>query len=151
MLHICRKCSDIFTSKEHLAKGVFVGFWKDGLLAKIQARTSRSCRFLLFLHHNYQVSLIKKIKFQRNLDGVLFFVHQEPQPIGGLDSTVWNHLKSSKKIRNIYTQKDNSWHGSFKEHDIHKPYLTMYIKYTNSMMSALFLQGKTIHISSVTF
>ena len=36
---------------------MFVGFWKDGLLAEIQARMSRSCRFLLFLHHNYQVSL----------------------------------------------------------------------------------------------
>ncbi len=36
----------------------FVGFWKDGLLALIQAKMSRSCRFLLFLHHNYQVSLI---------------------------------------------------------------------------------------------
>ncbi len=42
---------------EHWAKRPFVGFWKDGLLIELQARTSKSCRFLLFLHHNYQVSL----------------------------------------------------------------------------------------------
>ena len=41
-------------------KGLFVGIWKDGLLTELQARTSRDCRFLLFLHHNYQVSLTTK-------------------------------------------------------------------------------------------
>ncbi len=41
----------------------FETFWpiiqliKDGSLAEIWARMSRSCRFLLFLHDNYQVSL----------------------------------------------------------------------------------------------
>ncbi len=38
-------------------KHFFVGFWKDGLLTELQARTSKSCRFLLFWHHSYQVSL----------------------------------------------------------------------------------------------
>ncbi len=33
---------------------------KDGLLAELQATTSKSCRFLLFWHHNYQVSLNDK-------------------------------------------------------------------------------------------
>ncbi len=36
----------------------FVGFEKDGLLAELQARTSRSCRFFaVFLPHTKQVSL----------------------------------------------------------------------------------------------
>ncbi len=35
----------------------FVGFWKDGLLTEVQAKMSRSCRSLLFWHHNYQVTL----------------------------------------------------------------------------------------------
>ncbi len=34
-------------------KRLYVGF-----LTELQARVSRGCRFLLFLHHNYQVSLI---------------------------------------------------------------------------------------------
>ncbi len=33
------------------------GILKDGSLAESQARVSRCCRFLLFWHHNYQVSL----------------------------------------------------------------------------------------------
>ncbi len=48
----------LLTSMEHWAKGFFVGFWLEGLLAELQARMSRDCRFLLFWHHNYQVSLI---------------------------------------------------------------------------------------------
>ena len=39
------------------AKRFFVGFLKDGLLAELQARTSRGCCFLLFLPYNQQVSL----------------------------------------------------------------------------------------------
>ncbi len=41
----------LFTSMEHWAKRLFVGFGKDGLLAELQARTSRSCIFCFFLHH----------------------------------------------------------------------------------------------------
>ena len=40
-----------------LPKWLFVGFWKDGLLAKLQTNTSRSCIVSLFLPHKYQVSL----------------------------------------------------------------------------------------------
>ena len=40
-------------SMEHWVKWLFVGFWKDGLLAKWQTKTSRSCIFLLFLPHKY--------------------------------------------------------------------------------------------------
>ncbi len=48
----------LFTYIEHWGKRVFVGFCIDGtLLAELQAGMSRSCRILLFLHHNYQVSL----------------------------------------------------------------------------------------------
>ncbi len=39
-------------------KCIFARFQKDGLLAELQARMSRGCRILLFLHHDYQVSLI---------------------------------------------------------------------------------------------
>ncbi len=42
---------------KHWAKGLFVGLWKDGLMAELQARMSRRCWFWLFLHHNYQVSI----------------------------------------------------------------------------------------------
>ena len=42
---------------EHWAKRFFVGFWKDCLLAKLQARTSRGWRFWLFQHHSYEVTL----------------------------------------------------------------------------------------------
>ncbi len=38
-------------------KPYLTGFWKDGLLAELQVRMSRSCRLLLFLPHEYQVSL----------------------------------------------------------------------------------------------
>ncbi len=40
-----------------MAKRLFVVFWKDGLLAELQARMTRGCRLLLFLHNKYQVSL----------------------------------------------------------------------------------------------
>ncbi len=49
----------LFTSMEHWAKGLFVWFWIEGLLAELQVRMSRDCRFLLFWHHNYQVSLTR--------------------------------------------------------------------------------------------
>ena len=42
----------LFTSMEHWAKGLFVRIQKDGLLAELQTRMSRSRRFLLFLPHN---------------------------------------------------------------------------------------------------
>ncbi len=40
---------------EHWAKRLFDGFEKDGLLAELQARTSRSCRFCCFylIHSRY--------------------------------------------------------------------------------------------------
>ena len=55
------------TYMEHWAKRVFVGFWIDGLLAELQARMSRSCRISLFLHHNYQVSLICRLVWYEGL------------------------------------------------------------------------------------
>ncbi len=51
-----KKCSDIF-----------VGFRKDGLLAELQTKTSRSCIFSLFLSHKYQVSLIWNILIMSDL------------------------------------------------------------------------------------
>ncbi len=53
---------------EHWAKRLIVGFRKYGLLAKLQAIMSQDSRFLLFLHHNYQVSL--------NLMGILLVLRQ---------------------------------------------------------------------------
>ena len=47
----------VVTSMEHWLKRLFVRFLKDGLLAELEARVPRSCRVLLFWHHNYQVSL----------------------------------------------------------------------------------------------
>ncbi len=38
-------------------KRPFSRFWKDDILAKLQVKMSRSCRFLLFLPYKYQVSL----------------------------------------------------------------------------------------------
>ena len=38
-----------FTSMEHWSKRLFVGFLKDGLLAELQTRMSRSRRFCCFL------------------------------------------------------------------------------------------------------
>ena len=43
----------LFTSVERWAKRLFVGFEKDGLLAELQARTSRSCRFCCFFKEIY--------------------------------------------------------------------------------------------------
>ncbi len=43
---------------EHWAKMLLVRFWKDCLLAELQAKTARGCRFLLFQHHSYEVTLI---------------------------------------------------------------------------------------------
>ncbi len=62
MLHRCKKCSDIFkttllSSLDHCAERIFVGFWKAALLAELQAWTSRSCKFLLFLKHRCLVNL----------------------------------------------------------------------------------------------
>ncbi len=42
---------------EHWAKSLLVRFWKDCLLAELQAKTARGCRFLLFQHHSYEVTL----------------------------------------------------------------------------------------------
>ena len=44
-------------SFQNLTKRPFCGFWKDGILAELQVKMSRSCRFLLFLPHTYQVTL----------------------------------------------------------------------------------------------
>ena len=51
---------------ERLAKWLFVRFWKDCLLAELQAKMSRGCRFLLFWHHSYEVTLTRhgQIKMQ---------------------------------------------------------------------------------------
>ena len=57
---LCNLCNSANEpSFQNLTKRLFVGFWKDCLLAELQARMSKSRRFLLFLHHNYQVSLSK--------------------------------------------------------------------------------------------
>ncbi len=37
-----------FPCMERWAKRPFSGFWKDGLLTELQAKTSRECRFMLF-------------------------------------------------------------------------------------------------------
>ncbi len=34
---------------------------EDGLLAELQAKTSRGCRFLLFQHHSYEVTLMTMV------------------------------------------------------------------------------------------
>ena len=52
-----RTSTALFPSMEHWAKRLFVGFEKDGLLAELQARTSRSFRFCCFLPYTQQVSL----------------------------------------------------------------------------------------------
>ena len=44
---------------------LFVRVWKDSLLAELEAKMSTGCRFLLFWHHNYQVSLIGAFSLQR--------------------------------------------------------------------------------------
>ncbi len=51
-----------FTYMEHCEKRLFVGFRKYGFLADLQVRMFRDSRFLLFSHHNYQVSLNKAHK-----------------------------------------------------------------------------------------
>ncbi len=52
----------LFASMEHWAKRLFVRFWKDGLLAELQANMSRGCRFLLFWNHSYKVTLKQNSK-----------------------------------------------------------------------------------------
>ena len=42
---------------ERWEKKDFGGFLKDGILTELQAKMSTSCRFLIFWHHNYQVTL----------------------------------------------------------------------------------------------
>ncbi len=47
-------------SFQNLQKGLFAQRsldGKDGLLAELQAKMSRGCRFLLFWHHSYEVTL----------------------------------------------------------------------------------------------
>ncbi len=61
-----KNVTELFTSMEYWAKGFFVGFWKGGLFAELQARMSRGCRFLLFLKHKCLVTLNIQIKI-RNL------------------------------------------------------------------------------------
>ncbi len=39
------------------------GFWKDCILAELQVKMSRSCRFLIFLPHKYQVTLRAYLSF----------------------------------------------------------------------------------------
>ncbi len=45
-----------------LGKRAFCQILKNGLLAELEGRTSRSCRYLLFWHHKYQVSLTVNAK-----------------------------------------------------------------------------------------
>ncbi len=47
----------LVTSREHWAKWLFVRFWKDCLLAELQAKMPRGCRFSLFCHHSCEVTL----------------------------------------------------------------------------------------------
>ncbi len=42
----------------------FVIFWKDCLFDELQTRRSRNCRFLLFLHHNYQVPILNMVQIR---------------------------------------------------------------------------------------
>ncbi len=104
MLHRSKKCSYILKVAAlkisphflHLwsiwAKRVFVGFWKDGLLIELQyvhyvhyANMSTDCRFLLFWHHNYQVTLTSSWPwhtphillvscFQKSVSGIILFI-----------------------------------------------------------------------------
>ncbi len=52
-----KNVTEPFPSMEHWVKRLYDKFWKDAILAELQAQMSRGCRFLLFLHHTYQVSL----------------------------------------------------------------------------------------------
>ncbi len=52
LFKIGQNLAALFISIKCWAKRLFDGFWIGGLLAELQARTSRSCRFLLFLPHN---------------------------------------------------------------------------------------------------
>ncbi len=58
---------------EHWAKMPSVGFRKYGFLAELHARMSRESRILLFLHHNYQVSLSEK---NRDVIGLRDLIHE---------------------------------------------------------------------------
>ncbi len=66
----------LFKYMERWAKRLFVGFWKDGLSAELQAKMSRGCRFLLFWHHSYEVTLRKLFRelsiFASNFDTVFY-------------------------------------------------------------------------------
>ena len=71
----------------HRCKRLFVRFWKDCILAELHAIMSKSCRFLLFSHHNYQVSLktsptnsTHAINLQSNLKWSGAFKHLKIRP-----------------------------------------------------------------------
>ena len=91
-----------FTSMEHWAKTLFVGFWKDVLLAELHAQMSRRRRFLLFLHHNYQVSLTAHIVYLlprqacviRNFGHGLFSLCDTAEPNASLTSSKCSSLSS---------------------------------------------------------
>ena len=64
---------------QHWVKRLFVGFWKDGLLAELKGRMSRRCRlaelkgrmsrrcrFLLFLKHKCLVTLIQMTSYHND-------------------------------------------------------------------------------------
>ena len=65
MVYRCKKCNDILkvasANRCYFKNELFVRFWKDGLLAKLNARMSWGRRYLLFLKHMCLVTLNGKI------------------------------------------------------------------------------------------
>ena len=58
----------LFAYMECWAKSFFFRCWKDSLLAELRAKMSRGCRFLLFWHHSYKVTL----KWSNNINIPVF-------------------------------------------------------------------------------
>ncbi len=62
----------LLTSMECWATRLFATFKKDPLLVEIQAKTSKSCRILLFQHHFYMVTLRTTLCKQINFSMLVF-------------------------------------------------------------------------------
>ncbi len=81
---------------------------KDGLLIELQARTSESSKFLLLLHHNYQVSLIVMDKVNVTLAHLSFL----EVTIFRLFVAIFLHTSKNRGMDTFAakaTGKQNSW------------------------------------------
>ncbi len=124
------KKSSFQNSTKHLFAqcSIDVGFWKDGLLAELQAKMYRGCRFLLFWHHSYEVTLmgwliqgawstnsmflncaenVWTIRFDWNISYITYHLHHTLHTAYPIYLFAWSRSKAMFCLKDVEVSKKN--------------------------------------------